>query len=91
MFRTFLNIFKIPELRNKVLFTLGLLAIYRIGFYVPVPGVDQNKMAAQAVGAKAAAIRKKLEGMWVKTMVLRSPKRLEILAASQRDTAVSTW
>ncbi len=46
MFRTFLNIFKIPELRNKVLFTLGLLAIYRIGFYVPVPGVDQAAMSA---------------------------------------------
>ena len=50
MFRTLLNVFKIPELRNKVLFTLGLLAIYRIGFYVPVPGVDQVKMAAQTTG-----------------------------------------
>ena len=46
MFSTFLNIFKIPELRNKVLFTVGMLAIYRIGFYVPVPGVDQLKMSA---------------------------------------------
>ena len=46
MFRTFLNIFKIPELRNKVLFTVALLAIYRIGFHVPVPGVDQEKMAS---------------------------------------------
>jgi len=45
MFGTFLNIFKIPELRNKVLFTLGMLAIYRIGFGVPVPGVDQEQMA----------------------------------------------
>jgi len=50
MFRTFINIFKIPELRNKVLFTLGLLAIYRIGFYVPVPGVDQKAMASQMQG-----------------------------------------
>ncbi|MHC4063399.1 MAG: preprotein translocase subunit SecY [Planctomycetota bacterium] len=50
MFRTFLNIFRIPELRNKVLFTLALLAIYRIGFYVPVPGVDQEKMAATSAG-----------------------------------------
>jgi len=45
MFSTFLNIFKIPELRNKILFTLGMLAIYRIGYYVPVPGVDQIKMS----------------------------------------------
>ncbi len=44
MFGTFLNIFKVPELRNKLLFTIGLLAIYRIGFYVPVPGVDQDAM-----------------------------------------------
>ncbi|MFH1418259.1 MAG: preprotein translocase subunit SecY [Planctomycetota bacterium] len=41
MFRAFLNIFKVKDLRNKILFTLGLLAVYRIGFYVPVPGVDQ--------------------------------------------------
>ena len=52
MFRTFINIFKIPELRNKVLFTLGLLAIYRIGFYVPVPGVNQEKMTAPAGSLK---------------------------------------
>ncbi len=44
MFSTFLNIFKIPELRNKIAFTLGLLAIYRIGFHVAVPGVDQEAM-----------------------------------------------
>ncbi len=46
MFATFLNIFKIPELRNKILFTLGMLATYRIGFVVPVPGVDQKAMGA---------------------------------------------
>lgn len=48
MFRTFLNIFKIPELRNKVLFTIGMLVIYRIGFYVPVPGVNQERMTRSA-------------------------------------------
>lgn len=46
MFSTFINIFKIPELRNKILFTLALLAIYRIGYYVPVPGIDQQAMTA---------------------------------------------
>lgn len=45
MFKTFLNIFRVPELRNKVLFTLFLLAIYRIGFSVPLPGVDQEAFA----------------------------------------------
>jgi preprotein translocase subunit SecY len=44
MFSNLLNIWRVKELRNKILFTLGLLAIYRIGFYVPVPGVDQASM-----------------------------------------------
>src|SRR3984885_14233927 len=45
MFRSFLNIFKVPELRNKVLFTLFMLGIYRIGYWVPIPGVDQQQFA----------------------------------------------
>ncbi len=48
MFSTLANIFKIPELRNKVLFTLGLLAIYRIGFYVPLPGINQELLTQQS-------------------------------------------
>src|SRR3954447_13143324 len=48
MFKTFVNIFRVPELRNKVLFTLFMLAIYRIGYHVPIPGVDQSSFAAMA-------------------------------------------
>lgn len=48
MFKTFVNIFRVPELRNKVLFTLFMLAIYRIGYHVPLPGVDQDKFAELA-------------------------------------------
>src|SRR5579862_4911415 len=48
MFRTFINIFRIPELRNKVLFTVLMLMIYRIGFKVPIPGVDQDQTEAIA-------------------------------------------
>lgn len=44
MLAAFLNIFKVPDLRNKVLFTLGMLAVYRVGFYVPIPGVDQSRL-----------------------------------------------
>ena len=40
-----INIFKLPELRRRVLFTLGMLAIYRFGVFVAVPGVDRNVMA----------------------------------------------
>src|SRR3954468_23904913 len=42
MCKTLANIFRVPELRNKVLFTLLMLAIYRIGYHVPIPGVDQQ-------------------------------------------------
>lgn len=45
MFSTLINIFKVPELRNKVLFTLLMLAIYRVGFAVPLPGINQDEMA----------------------------------------------
>ena len=40
MLQKLLNVFKIPELRNKLLFTLAMLVVYRIGFYVPLPGVN---------------------------------------------------
>ncbi|MCH8829522.1 MAG: preprotein translocase subunit SecY, partial [Planctomycetes bacterium] len=35
-------IFKIPELRSKILLTLGLLAVYRMGFAIPLPFIDQE-------------------------------------------------
>jgi preprotein translocase subunit SecY len=38
------NIFKIPELRSRLLFTLGMLAVYRIGIFITTPGVDRNVM-----------------------------------------------
>lgn len=40
-----INIFKLPELRKRVLFTLGMLAVYRLGVFIAVPGVDRNVMA----------------------------------------------
>jgi preprotein translocase subunit SecY len=46
MIATFINIFKIPDLRKKLLFTIGLLCIYRIGFAIPAPGIDQARLAA---------------------------------------------
>src|SRR6476661_1270134 len=46
MFTTLANIFRIPELRNKVLFTIFMLMIYRVGYHVPIPGVDQSNFEA---------------------------------------------
>ena len=39
-----INIFKLPELRRRVLFTLAMLAVYRFGVFVSVPGVDRTVM-----------------------------------------------
>ncbi|MBF0157986.1 MAG: preprotein translocase subunit SecY [Magnetococcales bacterium] len=40
------NIGQIPELRKRILFTLGMLIVYRIGAHVPTPGIDPNALAA---------------------------------------------
>ena len=45
MFAQLLTIFRIPELRRKIFITLAFLAIYRIGYYVPLPMIDQEKLA----------------------------------------------
>lgn len=45
MLEAFGNILKIPDLRKKILFTLILLAVYRIGTYIPTPGIDGAKLA----------------------------------------------
>jgi preprotein translocase subunit SecY len=42
----FANIGKVPELRRRILFTVGLLAVYRIGVFVTIPGVDRTVMNA---------------------------------------------
>jgi preprotein translocase subunit SecY len=42
MFEKFANIFRIPDLRKRILFTLGLLAVYRIGGHIPIPGVNSQ-------------------------------------------------
>jgi preprotein translocase subunit SecY len=44
MLEKFLNIFRIPDLRKRVLFTLGILAVYRLGAWIPTPGIDTHKL-----------------------------------------------
>ena len=44
MLQALINIFRIQELRNKVLFTLGMLAVFRVGHWIPLPGVDQAQL-----------------------------------------------
>ncbi len=45
MFQGFQNAGRIPELRRRLLFTFGMLAVYRIGVHVPTPGVDGKALA----------------------------------------------
>src|SRR2546422_1367379 len=37
------NVFRIPDLRKRVLFTLGLLAVYRLGSHIPTPGIHLER------------------------------------------------
>jgi preprotein translocase subunit SecY len=45
LFASFQNIFKIPELRVRILFTLGMLVAYRVGAHVPTPGINNEELA----------------------------------------------
>jgi preprotein translocase subunit SecY len=52
----FQNIFKIPELKKRILFTIGLLAVYRVGVHVPVPGIDAVALASFFARAKGTLL-----------------------------------
>ena len=52
MFESLRNIFAVTELRNRVLFTLGLLAVYRVGNHIPTPGVNTDALAMLAEQAR---------------------------------------
>ncbi|MBU4270028.1 preprotein translocase subunit SecY [Candidatus Dependentiae bacterium] len=46
LLKNFKNIFLVPELRKKLAFTLGVLAVYRFGSHIPIPGVNINALQA---------------------------------------------
>ena len=50
MFKNFINAFKVKEIRNKILLTILLVLIYRLGCWIPVPGVDATAFANQISG-----------------------------------------
>jgi hypothetical protein len=54
LFTSIQNIFKIPELRSRILFTITLLAVYRVGGHIPTPGINGEALSRflnQNVGA----------------------------------------
>ncbi|MBC7646813.1 MAG: preprotein translocase subunit SecY, partial [Pseudopedobacter sp.] len=51
MLRAFRDAFRIPELQRRFLFTLLLLAVYRLGSLIPTPGVNPAEVSKAAGGA----------------------------------------
>ncbi len=49
LIETIKNIFKIEELRKRILYTLGILLIYRLGSFVVIPGIDPSQLAGSAL------------------------------------------
>ena len=45
MIQSIQNIFSIPELRKRILFTLGMLVVYRVGCHIPTPGIDAQVLS----------------------------------------------
>ena len=53
---SFGSIFKIPELKRRILFTLGILVVYRIGAHIPTPGIDSAALAEMFAQAKGTIL-----------------------------------
>ncbi|MHB1989062.1 MAG: preprotein translocase subunit SecY [Acidimicrobiales bacterium] len=56
MLASFRNMFRVADLRNKVLFTLLVIAIYQLGTNVPIPGIDFQKIASITNGQKSNGV-----------------------------------
>ncbi len=56
MLASFKNMFKIPDLRNKIVFTLLVIVLYRVGSHVPVPGIDFDAVQRLEETAKAGGV-----------------------------------
>lgn len=56
MFSAFTNIFRVPELKSRVLFVLGILLVYRIGAHIPVPGINLAAMDAYFKGQNSGIL-----------------------------------
>ena len=56
MLSSLIDAFKVPELRKKILFTLAILALYRFGSYVPVPGIPFREFAESFANSSGVAM-----------------------------------
>ena len=62
MFRTFIDALKNKDIRKKIFITLGLLLIFRLGCWIPVPGLNLSYFAEQ-VGKENATFLQLLSGI----------------------------
>ena len=58
---TLKNIYRIEDLRKRILYTLGILLVYRLGSFVVLPGIDPSQLGA---------LRRQTEGAWLAGYVL---------------------
>ena len=56
MIQSIQNILSIPELRRRILFTLGMLAVYRVGCHIPTPGIDAQVLATFFEGSQGTLL-----------------------------------
>jgi preprotein translocase subunit SecY len=57
LLRAFVNAFKIPDLRKKILFTLLIIGVYRLGSHIPAPGIDVQEAQRFAQGAQGGVFQ----------------------------------
>ena len=73
MIGAFGDAFRLPDLKRRILFTLGVLFIFRLGAHIPTPGVDTAAMA-QLFGSGGGGVRPGFEGGQM-PLARRVPKR----------------
>jgi preprotein translocase subunit SecY len=79
------NIFAIPELRKRVFFTFGLLAVYRLGGHIPTPGIDAaalKELAAQAASSNLFGLYDMFSGQNLSKMTVFALGVMPYISAS---------
>lgn len=56
LIENFRNIFKIEDLKNRILYTVGILMVYRVGSYITLPGVDANQLISNSGNAASSLL-----------------------------------
>ena len=82
------NCFKIPELRKRILFTLGIIGVYRIGCYIPTPGINGQVLSeyfqrvSETTGGSMFTIMNMFSGRSLEKMTLFSLGTMPYISSS---------